>query len=206
MKSGHKTIIQGKIAAPSYLAILTQDEPVGANTDSNGTKIKILQTVISLNNCWLLCILTSEWVLRTPFAGWNHFLALKQVFPSFSITNGKKRTYRKDIEHLLFRPAFGVRALVEIYNNCCLKYTTVDCCIKLLKNQNDYPVSKSKTFFPNNFLSQLIRCVFFEPDRSNEIRDGQSVDYDVDGTNLRICKLHLLRLWILWLHKFFQFG
>ena len=51
MKSGHKTIIQGKIAAPSYLAILTQDEPVGANTDSNGTKIKILQTVISLNNC-----------------------------------------------------------------------------------------------------------------------------------------------------------
>ena len=38
----------------------------------------------------MLCILTSDWVLHTLFAGQNFFSSLKQVFPSFYITNGKK--------------------------------------------------------------------------------------------------------------------
>ena len=38
----------------------------------------------------VLCILTSKWVLCMLLASLNHFLALKQVFPSFSVTNKKE--------------------------------------------------------------------------------------------------------------------
>ena len=39
----------------------------------------------------MLCILTSKRVLLMPFTGRNHFLMLKQVFPSFSVINVKNQ-------------------------------------------------------------------------------------------------------------------
>ena len=43
----------------------------------------------------VLCILTSEWVLCTPFAG-HLFLRKNKFFHLFSVTNGKKKEKRKE--------------------------------------------------------------------------------------------------------------
>ena len=46
---------------------------------------------------WLLCILTSEWVLCTPFASWNHlFLRKNKFFHPFPSLTEKKEEKRKE--------------------------------------------------------------------------------------------------------------
>ena len=36
---------------------------------------------VALVKTRVLCILTSKWVIRTPFAGWNHCFCVKTNFP-----------------------------------------------------------------------------------------------------------------------------
>ena len=62
-----------------------------------------LETILKV-----LCILTSEQGLLTPFAGWNHFFDVKQLFLSLTEENkenGKQsRTKTCQKEHLRVTP------------------------------------------------------------------------------------------------------
>ena len=46
------------------------------------SKKKIMN--VALVKTRVLCILTSKWVIRTPFAGWNHCFCVKTNFPQES--------------------------------------------------------------------------------------------------------------------------
>ena len=64
-------------------AIFIDLEPTVIDEIRTGTYRQLFNPSQLVRNQYLLCILTSERVLRTTFAGRNHFFVLKQVFSYF---------------------------------------------------------------------------------------------------------------------------
>ena len=73
----------------------------------NNSLLLLLLLFSTQNLPLLLCISTRKQVHRTPFAGRNQFLMLKQVFLSFSVINVKNQQIITKTCHKRGLPAFG---------------------------------------------------------------------------------------------------